>query len=289
MNSIRGMTMMHRTLGIVLAFSLCMLRSNGQSEAAPASPAPQEPQRVQVFEPGTDVTSPELLPFTIPFTPPEKCKKNVDGKVVLALIVDASGKPRNVMFSHPLANDLDRFALQIAGADRFKPGIHDGVPVAVGQSLEIAIQSCVEDIEDSAGGKSSRLHMRTLPEQKLGVPAHSQHEAVLSSSTLPWKNPGSVVSLKEPHPKTTPPVAINTVTAQFTDEARKTHLNGTCLITLIVDPQGMPEDIRLIKGVDPGLDRNALIAAGQYRFKPALRDGEPIPVQISVEINFRMN
>jgi protein TonB len=37
-----------------------------------------------------------------------------------------------------------------------------------------------------------------------------------------------------------------------------------------------------------GLDEKAIEAVNQYRFKPAMKDGEPVPVRITVEVNFRL-
>jgi TonB family protein len=244
--------------------------------------------RVRIYAPGPGVVAPELLPINVPFMPPLECMEKVDGTVRFAVVVDATGRPRNVMFLHPLANDLDRLALQIVGADRFKSGTHDGTPVAVGQSLEVKIQSCVEEREGSEGKKIYSLRMRSLPEQKLEPPQKMPDEAVLSTADIPWIVSVSPAPHADFHAPTTPPVTLNTVTAQYTEEARKARLNGVCMVSLIVDPQGMPQKIRLVRGIDPGLDQNALIAVGKYRFKPAIRDGEPVAVTIFVEVIFRM-
>jgi outer membrane biosynthesis protein TonB len=38
-----------------------------------------------------------------------------------------------------------------------------------------------------------------------------------------------------------------------------------------------------------GLDEKAVAAVMKYKFKPALKDGKiPVPVMISVEVNFRL-
>lgn len=85
------------------------------------------------------------------------------------------------------------------------------------------------------------------------------------------------------------PVPLNTVEAEFTDEARRTKYQGICLISLIVDAQGNPQDPRVIRRLGMGLDENALDAVRKYKFKPAMKDGKiPVPVKITVEVNFRL-
>ena len=85
------------------------------------------------------------------------------------------------------------------------------------------------------------------------------------------------------------PVPLNTVEAEFSDEARRAKYQGVCLIQMIVDAHGMPQDPRVIRALGMGLDQKALEAVRKYRFKPALKDGKiPVPVMITVEVNFRL-
>jgi periplasmic protein TonB len=61
-----------------------------------------------------------------------------------------------------------------------------------------------------------------------------------------------------------------------------------CLISLIVDAQGNPQNPRVVQRLGMGLDEKALEAVLKYRFKPAKKDGKPVPVRISVMVNFRL-
>ncbi len=85
------------------------------------------------------------------------------------------------------------------------------------------------------------------------------------------------------------PVAIFTPEAEFSDEARRAKYQGVCLISLIVDAQGNPQDPRVIRALGMGLDEKALEAVRKYKFKPAMKDGRiPVPVRITIEVNFRL-
>jgi len=87
----------------------------------------------------------------------------------------------------------------------------------------------------------------------------------------------------------TPPVALNSVEAEFSDEARRAKYQGVCLISLIVDAQGNPQNPRVIRALGMGLDEKALEAVRKYKFKPAMKGGRtPVPVMITVEVNFRL-
>jgi TonB family protein len=85
------------------------------------------------------------------------------------------------------------------------------------------------------------------------------------------------------------PVILHSAEAEYTDEARRAHLQGNCLISLVVDAQGMPQDLQVVRSLDKGLDEKAIEAVKKYRFKPAMRNGiTPVPVRVTVQIGFQL-
>jgi TonB family protein len=84
------------------------------------------------------------------------------------------------------------------------------------------------------------------------------------------------------------PTAISSPDPDYTEEARRAKKQGTCVLWLIVDSSGHPRDIRVARGLGFGLDAKALEAVKQWRFQPALKDGKPVDVQISVEVEFHL-
>ena len=85
------------------------------------------------------------------------------------------------------------------------------------------------------------------------------------------------------------PQVIHSVEAEFSDEARRAKYQGVCLISLIVDTQGNPQNIRVARALGMGLDEKAIEAIRQYKFKPAMKDGKtPVPVMITIEVDFRL-
>jgi len=84
------------------------------------------------------------------------------------------------------------------------------------------------------------------------------------------------------------PQAISAPDPDYTEEARRAKKQGTCVLWLIVDAAGRPRDIKVVRGLGLGLDGKALEAVRQWRFQPALKDGKPVDVQISVEVEFHL-
>jgi len=84
------------------------------------------------------------------------------------------------------------------------------------------------------------------------------------------------------------PQAIATPDPEYTEEARNAKTQGTVILWLIVDDQGKPRDIRIVRGLGFGLDARAIDAVKQWKFEPAMKDGHPVNVQISVEVGFKL-
>jgi hypothetical protein len=105
------------------------------------------PEHARVFEPGPNVSSPEIIPASDFSPPPKHCKDEIKGKVVLGAIIDPQGKARNLHFLSPDGTDLDKLALLVADSDHFKPGLRmslsgPGVPVAIAKAIELQLTGC---------------------------------------------------------------------------------------------------------------------------------------------------
>ena len=85
-----------------------------------------------------------------------------------------------------------------------------------------------------------------------------------------------------------PPVPIHTPDPSFDQAARSLRHPGTVLVYLRVDTQGKPYDVYVLRPTGLGLDEKAIEAVNQYKFKPATRDGTPVPVEMNVEVNFQI-
>lgn len=84
------------------------------------------------------------------------------------------------------------------------------------------------------------------------------------------------------------PVLLFEPEAEFSEEARKAKFSGNVEVYLWVDEKGHPSHIRVIHGAGLGLDEKAIEAVRQYRFKPAMKDGKPVPVDLYVDVNFQI-
>jgi periplasmic protein TonB len=68
----------------------------------------------------------------------------------------------------------------------------------------------------------------------------------------------------------------------------KHKIQGTCVVGLTVDEQGAVRDVHITRSLDKRLDQNAIDAVRRWKFKPAVKDGKPVAVRTSVEVDYRL-
>jgi TonB family protein len=273
-----------------LAFCLIVLGAGpvrGQ-QTGPSAPLPStdahSPQ-VTVYPLGPGVIAPKLVSSGLLPSGAEKCKKPLDGTVLLWMVVGTSGTPSDISVLQPLNNDLDKLAVLVAERDFFRAGSHDGESVAVRISLEVGMQGCFEKARDETGKKIHALQLRSEPVQKIGALLQPPGEFRPASGTNPTLGGHPVDRVGG---EVRAPVPVLQPEAHYTTAARRKHIEGRCIVSLIVDALGMPQNPRVVRSLDPGLDQNALDAVMKYRFKPAMKGSVPVPVMIWIEVTFRL-
>ena len=84
------------------------------------------------------------------------------------------------------------------------------------------------------------------------------------------------------------PKLIDAPDPEFTEEAKRAKYEGVCVLALVVDAKGNPQQIHVIRHLQYGLDGKAIEALKQYKFEPGTLHGKPVAVEVNVEMNFRL-
>ena len=84
------------------------------------------------------------------------------------------------------------------------------------------------------------------------------------------------------------PSVLSKVEPEYSEEARKAKWQGTVVLSLVVDDQGRPQNLKVLRSLGLGLDQKAIEAVEKWRFKPGMKDGKPVPVMATIEVNFRL-
>jgi protein TonB len=82
------------------------------------------------------------------------------------------------------------------------------------------------------------------------------------------------------------PRAIAQVRPAYTAEALRAKIEGTVILSAVVERDGTVQQVKILRSIDPGLDQEAIRAAKHWRFDPGRKDGKPVPVVVTLELTF---
>jgi protein TonB len=86
------------------------------------------------------------------------------------------------------------------------------------------------------------------------------------------------------------PVVLREKKPQYTSDAMRAKVQGTVLLECVVKPDGSVGDVKVVRSLDStfGLDLEAMKAARDWRFRPGMRQGEPVAVLVTIELTFTL-
>lgn len=85
-----------------------------------------------------------------------------------------------------------------------------------------------------------------------------------------------------------PPRVVSQSDPEFSEFARRQKFSGNVEIYLWAGVDGRPSHIAIARPVGYGLDEKAVEAVSRYRFQPAMRNGEPVAVDLYIDVNFQI-
>lgn len=84
-----------------------------------------------------------------------------------------------------------------------------------------------------------------------------------------------------------PPTVLSRVDPVYPEEARIANYRGTVVVSCEVWPDGLAHHIRVVSGRGFGLSEKAAEAVSQWKFSPATKNGQPVPVSRTIAVSFR--
>jgi TonB family protein len=237
-------------------------------------------QDAQAFRPaGAGHTAPVLLTPSLTVSAQKHCDEH-DGIVKLAAIIDEADLPRELKTLDASDLRLVGFATKLVEAQRFKPGTVDGSTTAVAVELTVGLHTCAQHQKHPADGDFYLFTLRAHPLIALTVVVPSASQEVIASQrneTATNELVGGRISAPIPTFLTDPKIPIS----------GKLPKRGLCLLGVTINANGVPQDIHIVRSLDPELDSYVIESVKNWRFKPALRDGsDPVAVEGTVAATF---
>ena len=131
-----------------------------------------------------------------------------------------------------------------------------------------------------------RLYARFLRDQKRDTEA-----ADLENRIVRVQTPNTISQTPGIYrigPNISPPKVLRKIEPVYSDEARAAKLAGTVVIYVEIGPDGWAHNTRVMRSLGLGLEEKAVEAILQWRFLPGVKDGRPVTVMATIEVNFRL-
>jgi TonB family protein len=110
--------------------------------------------------------------------------------------------------------------------------------------------------------------------------------------TQPWPKdeltgkPVYAAGATPPPPGWTPAAPEKKVEPKATNYSERDRVKGSVQVRMVVDEQGAPRHVAVLLPLGYGLDERTVEAVKQWRFRPSLRDGKPVPAAVVVNQGF---
>jgi TonB family protein len=189
-----------------------------------------------------------VKPVPTRYIPPDASACAATGDVELGLVIGADGNPREIARTRGDTGPLADAAVKAVEGWHFQPATVDGEPAEAHGEVELECR-----------------HEGMLLENEKGK--------------LPVYRVGGGVSA---------PVLLSKVEPEYSEQARQEKLQGSVQLYVQISPTGNPTGIRVVKSLGSGLDQKAMEAIKRWRFKPGMKDGQPVAVEATIDVNFKL-
>jgi protein TonB len=85
-----------------------------------------------------------------------------------------------------------------------------------------------------------------------------------------------------------PPELITKVQPVYPEIARKARVQGVVIVEAIIDKRGNVTDVRVLRGLPMGVSEAATAAIDKWKYKPAMLNGRPVSVYLTVTVTFTL-
>ncbi|HTS03841.1 MAG TPA: energy transducer TonB, partial [Thermoanaerobaculia bacterium] len=143
-----------------------------------------------------------------------------------------------------------------------------------------------EDAARAARDRSDREEAARLARE---AAAKRHEEAKTAAAAAPEAAPVKEGDFVDIDACDTPPAPTHQVSPVVPPMARQRRVAGTVLLRVLIDEQGRPEKVEILRDVTPlvGLGAASRQALEQWRWKPATKNGVKVKTWLAVEVPFR--
>ena len=198
--------------------------------------------------------------------PEEAMKNDVQGRVIIQFVVKKDGSISNPTVARSVDPLLDEEALRVVNAmPKWKPGMHEGKAVNVKYTIPVAFKLQGENADSKAAATPREAQV-------------DENGVYMVCDQMPMY-PGGMQELMKFLQKN----------IQYPQDAEEKGIQGRVIVQFVVEKDGSIKDIKVVRGIDPSLDKEALrVINAMPKWEPGKHKGEAVSVKYTVPVAFKM-
>lgn len=211
--------------------------------------------------------------------PPNAQRKGIEGTVIVAFVVNTDGTTTDIEILRSVGGGCDEEVIRIVkGSPKWTPGMQRGTPVRT--RMRLPLRFILGGTDTSRDSTEVSLNAVPLP------PATSGHDSSQEGAALFF----DVVD--------TPPSPVGGLEAwsrhlsenlTYPTSARMKGIQGTVLISFIVNTDGTIEGIELVQGIGGGCDEEAIrIIKSSPGWTPGMIKGKAVRTRMKIPLRFKL-
>lgn len=207
--------------------------------------------------------------------PDEARESGIKGMVIVQFIVEANGELTNIKIVRGVSSELDEEALRVVNAmkDKWLPGYHHGIPVAVTFTLPIKFVLGEKKHEE---GKIIPNEIYTVADE---MPRFPGCEHLPEPERASCANEAMFKFLYE--------------SISYPKSEREQGIEGIVIARIIIEKDGSIAEPKIVRGISPGLDNEILRVINKMKdlpekWIPGRHKGEAVPVMLTVPFKFAL-
>jgi TonB family protein len=233
---------------------------------------------------GACATTPVAIHTVVPEYTEEARQAQLAGQVVLSLVISKKGLPSDIHVVTSLGKGLDEQAVAAVEQWKFAPGTYKDRSTPVTVTVPFYFRHCDNATEATraASDEHSEAH-HLFPAPGTDFSVTDPNDKNLRKVTHLY-DCGSGIGVS---PKMAcAPELIHAPHPAYTEEAKQAGLQGMVLVSLVVNPRGNVQDVHVVQSIGRAVDDEAVAAAKQWKFRPALYNDLPIAVNAYAALEF---
>jgi len=211
--------------------------------------------------PGGDVQLLKYISSNLKYPVPA-FENGIQGRVVVSFTVEKDGSTSDAEVVRGVDPSLDKEALRVINTlPKWTPGKNEGKAVRVRYTVPVQFKI-----------------NKSKPQESASHTMHKGEKVFTLIDRMPMYPGGDEALMKF--------ISDN---IQYPDIAKENGIQGRVVVSFIVEKDGVPADFRVVRGIDPSIDKEAIrVAELMDKWTPGQEDGQPVQVRYMVPVAFKL-